>query len=154
MRDPLLRLFERFLHDREFGYETSWDQNCLVVHTERGAVLIGASVLPEDDRAPNTCSFFWKGCDANRKIQAIKCIRAATNWGLKEAKDFVDRNESGARICTVPMESAAHIGSVLTEGYIAFDQAWPTPNPLARKAAVVGLTEIKNELEGDSGDSS
>ncbi|MBN2001795.1 MAG: ribosomal protein L7/L12 [Anaerolineae bacterium] len=31
-----------------------------------------------------------------RKIEAIKLVREATGWGLKEAKDFVDTIESGA----------------------------------------------------------
>jgi large subunit ribosomal protein L7/L12 len=29
----------------------------------------------------------------NRKIQAVKRVREATGWGLKEAKDFVDSLE-------------------------------------------------------------
>lgn len=28
---------------------------------------------------------------AGKAIQAIKVVREATNWGLKESKDFVDR---------------------------------------------------------------
>ena len=35
------------------------------------------------------------------KVQAIKIVREATGWGLKEAKEFVDKIENGSQTLEV-----------------------------------------------------
>lgn len=150
MRDPLLRLFQRFLRDNAYDCPTRWVDDTLVVQTERGAFVITlTNIEPNTD---NKCSFYWRGLsDPSKKISAIKALRVITNVGLREAKDFVDRNDPGARICTVEPTKAASVRAELETHGILFDEMWPVVNPFARQATRQGLERIERELEGLGG---
>jgi ribosomal protein L7/L12 len=50
-----------------------------------------ASISPSSTNlSPDILTQVQTLLSANRKIEAIKIVRAATNWGLKEAKDYVE----------------------------------------------------------------
>ncbi len=57
------------------------------VSTASGSAALGTADLP-----PAVKTLLEKG----RKIEAVKLVREATGWGLKEVKDYVDALESGA----------------------------------------------------------
>jgi ribosomal protein L7/L12 len=60
--------------------------------TQPGSAAIGAATRLGD---PATDSEVQAQLARGNKIQAIKRVRELTGWGLKEAKDFVDRLEAG-----------------------------------------------------------
>ena len=67
---------------------------------------------------------------AGKKIQAIKLYRAATNEGLKEAKDAVERMESELRASspekfrTAAGKSAGCLSVLLAAGIALLGLAW------------------------------
>lgn len=66
--------------------------------------------LPPDSLDPDSgeelerevCAFLSQG----RKIEAVKCVREYTNWGLKASKDFVDALETDSYASAVEAASA------------------------------------------------
>lgn len=52
--------------------------------------------LRDEANAPERVDVYvWLG--DNKKVDAIKTVRMVTGWGLKEAKEYVDRHDSYQR---------------------------------------------------------
>ncbi|MGZ6587882.1 MAG: ribosomal protein L7/L12 [Solirubrobacteraceae bacterium] len=60
-----------------------------------------------------------QGINEQKKIHAIKNLRAATGMSLKDAKDVID-DVSAGRERTVESSSAPRVDALLSEGYISF----------------------------------
>ncbi len=55
---------------------------------------------------PVSVAISWEGQSKVRKIEWIKAIRAQTDWGLTEAKQYVDRVANGETV-VIPVKTAA-----------------------------------------------
>lgn len=76
-----------------------------------------------------------------KKIQAIKCLRAATGMGLKDAKNVIDEVAAG-RECVVELSSAPRLDALVADGYISFRVARP---PFEIDAFVEVLSRFPSE---------